>query len=262
MQAFINMATLWLDLSFLFGSIAYTAGCIVLILKVSYFVEGVILFIIGSAFFMVGPIGKTLVDLMNLVRYYMWKRRRRKFTQLIDDYQSVNRNHLVDHEDSNIWERPRDVPSIGMISLELFNDFTQLIGGVALTIGSSLYMVKPEPLYLVYTAVSNWLVGSLLFLLVACIQFGMKQYDILKNHSTNQKLSCSCCIHHSFDISSYVFNIIACLLFSMGSTCFYFVNNRSLEISGEVIWSMGCVSCVMAIACGRVVWIENCFTKA
>ncbi|KAL9657241.1 hypothetical protein ABK040_011463 [Willaertia magna] len=203
----------------------------------------------------------------------MWKRRRRKSTYLlINDYQQqqygINnrRNHLCDHKDSNLLERPEDIPSKGTISLDLFNDFTQLIGGIALTIGSSLYMVKPEPLYLVYTAVSNWLAGSLLFLLVACIQFGMKQYEILKTtkssatSNTEQQLSISCCLHIGFDISSYVLNMVACLLFSMGSTCFYFVNNRSMEVTGEVIWSMGCVATVLSIVFSRIVWIENNFT--
>ncbi|KAG2389127.1 hypothetical protein C9374_014527 [Naegleria lovaniensis] len=288
MRIATSLAFAWMDITFVLGAALFVAGCGLLIASNEiYFFSGVLLFIIGSAMFLVGPVGKLVIDLYQLVRHFRWETKLKHLPTLYNVTEVVDDNHLhhYDSDQNNSSKssieyghgrnvdqlvdlqhefrkyRPEDLPSLKMILLELFNDTLLLLGGLTFTIGSSLYMLNP-PLYVVYIAEVCWAVGAISYLIVTIIQYALKQMDIIKNYSKSYEvITFKCFTIMTLDISSYLFNILSSVLFVIGAGCFL-VNQRSLEITGEVIWSGGCISMIIAIFFSRIVWLKNTFCFA
>ncbi|KAF0972410.1 hypothetical protein FDP41_009313 [Naegleria fowleri] len=288
MRIAISLAFAWMDLNFVLGAALFVAGCGLLIASNEvYFFSGVLLFIIGSAFFLVGPVGKLLIDLYQLVRHVRWETKLKHLPTLYNVTEVVDVNHLhhydSDHNNSSKSSsefgqgrvvdqlvdlqhefrkyRPDDLPSLKLILLELFNDALLLLGGLTFTIGSSLYMLNP-PMLIVYIAEACWAIGAISYLIVTINQYALKQMEIIKNHSKSYEVTtCKCFTLMTLDIASYLFNILSSVLFVIGAGCFL-VNQRSLEITGEVIWSGGCISMIIAITFARIIWLKNTFCSS
>ncbi|EFC49371.1 hypothetical protein NAEGRDRAFT_56826 [Naegleria gruberi] len=245
-----------LDISFVIGAALFVAGCGLLIANnVTFFFSGILLFIIGSVLFLVGPLGKALVDVINLIRHFRWEKKVKEITNLQNESSKRLKDQMHElHQDISSY-RPPDLPPLKMIILEMVNDFFLILGGLTFTIGSSLYMLNP-PILIVIIAEVNWSVGAISYLIVSIIQYIVKQVDIIKSARNGMDINVKCFTFMSIDLSAYLLNITSSLLFTIGSGCFL-VNERSLEITGEVIWSLGCIAMIIAVICNRIIWIKS-----